>query len=123
MIMMVNFSPINIVQVLPFGQFRSVPDGNAMFTCVSHGHPAVGMQWLINDRLFENQNLENVTEEFLDFSNGLVGVLNFTNLPVNYNRTRIQCKANVTLPTGKTITLSSENNVTLLIFPSKFMPI
>lgn len=118
---MVIFSPLIIVQVLPSGRYRSVPGGDAIFTCLSHGHRAIRMQWLINGRPFENQNLENVTEEFHYFSNSLVGTLSFTNLHVNYNRTRIRCKADLMLRPSKVTTRLSMNNVTLLIFPGSYL--
>ena len=60
--------------------------GSIRFNCLSPG--AVGVEWLVNGTSLENLNLNNVTAEFAE---GIGGVLTLTNLPVEYNMTRITC--------------------------------
>lgn len=98
--------------MLPLDQVRSVPGGDAVFRCASSGQTTVRIQWLINGTPLESLNLMNVTEEFTSIGDG-VGILYFTNLPEDYNMTRIQCEA--TLSSGSTSL--SINGVILLIFP------
>lgn len=71
------------------------------------------MQWLINGTLFQN-HLDGVTESQIELTNSLIGVLVFTNLPVHYNMTTIQCEVTLSLHSGVTFL---SNIVTLLIFP------
>ncbi len=68
----------------------SVPGGEAIFDC-SHSQTITGVQWLLNDTALQDLNLRNVAAEFSDIIQ--VGVLTFTDLPLEYNKTRISCTA------------------------------
>ena len=68
----------------------SISGGSAEFNCISGSIKAVGVEWLVNGTPLENLNLSNVTTVTTEFAVGF-GVLTFTNLPVEYNMTRITC--------------------------------
>lgn len=106
-----------IVKVYPEEQLIEAIRGcGVSFYCTletaNFSNRVVGVQWLVNGTQLENLHLMNVTEGFTTVGIGL-GMLNFTNLPVSYNMTRIQC--NATLTSGETSL--STNSVVLLIFP------
>ena len=61
-------------------------------------------QWLVNGTQLEHSDEISTTAE------GDIGILTFSNIPVDYNDTTIQCI--VTLTSGDTI---SSNNATLLV--------
>ena len=71
--------------------FISTPGGDAIFLCLSSS--AVGVEWLVNGTLLETTvtPVFNVTTEFVE---RIGGQLILTNLPVEYNMTRITCKIN-----------------------------
>lgn len=102
-----------IVQISP-GQARSVPGGSAVFQCTAFGHTTVRIYWLVNGTQLEELHLKNVTEVFVLIGGG-VGTLIFTDLPVYYNTTRIQCQA--TFSSGETFL--STNRAILFIFSGK----
>ena len=64
----------------------ATPGGVARFNCLSLMGNLVGVEWLVNGTQLENLNLSNAITEF-DEETG--GVLTLTNLPVEYNMTRI----------------------------------
>lgn len=50
------------------------------------------MTWILNGSVLENLQLSNVEEQFSD--DGIpVGILMFNEVPIKYNKTRIQCMA------------------------------
>lgn len=100
-----------IVQISP-GQARSVPGGSAVFRCTAFGHTTVRIYWLVNGTQLEDLHLKNVTESFVPIGGG-VGTLNFTDLPVYYNTTKIQCQARFY---SDRETFLSTNTAILLIF-------
>jgi hypothetical protein len=86
----------------------SVPGGEAIFDC-SHSQTITGAQWLLNNTALQDLNLRNVVAEFSDIAQ--VGVLTFTDLPLEYNTTRISCTA----ITSSGMMISSSSDVPLLI--------
>ena len=78
----------------------STPGGDARFRCLSSS--AIGVEWLVNGTLLENLNLNNVTTEFAE---GIGGALLLTNLPVDYNMTRITCKVDESSSVSNTTSL------------------
>lgn len=79
---------VYIVNVYPL-EFISIPGGDATFIC-SHTFTSdtiTSVQWLINGMSLEILNLNNVVT---DLTNS-IGTLNFTDLPLEYNKTRIRC--------------------------------
>ena len=79
--------------------------GNATFRCLSTFPVIDRVQWLVNGSLFDLG--PDVTAKFS--SDVQTGILNFTNLPLEYNMIMIQCK--VTLPDERIFI----SNVTLLL--------
>ena len=70
--------------------FISTPGGGARHRYLSDD--IVGVDWLANET--QLANLGNVTTEFnvrITFAEGFGGELLLTNLPVEYNMTRISC--------------------------------
>lgn len=103
-----------IVQVLPPDPIRSEQAGaDAIFNCVLTGRRAFGIHWVINGTLFQNHTIEGVTEYLVELANHLMGILVFSNLPIQYSMTTIQCKARI----FSGATFLSVNNVTLLVTP------
>lgn len=102
--------------MFPPDPVRTVPGGNAVFRCASSGLITIRVQWLVNGTLLENLNLMNVTEEFTSIGGG-IGLLQFKNLPIDYNMTEIQCEATLSSET----TSFSINVANLLIFPGMYM--
>ena len=105
-----------IVAVFPPDQLISTPGGSASFNCYSlnAGSSAedtiISTNWLVNGTRLDFLNLgENVTTRFNEEFN--TGRLDFDNLPMTYNGTRIQCIA--TFHSG--ITLTSTGATLLLI--------
>ncbi len=84
-----------------------VPGDRATFIC-SPCPLLPGVQWLVNGTALESVNLSNVTAVFSDELQS--GFLTFTHLPLEYNMTRINCRANTT--SGMMI---SNDNMLLLI--------
>ncbi len=102
--------------VLPPGEFVSFPGGNVDFTCLTSpasGDMIVSVQWIVNGSLLDTLVLRGVSTEFSPISNG-IGLLEFTNLPLEYNTTSIRCI--VSFETGLTI---SSNEATLLLLQGK----
>lgn len=96
--------------VFPPDHFVSTPGGDATFRCLSvSGDQLVIVQWFINGTLLENLNLKNV--EIALFPTTGSGSLRFTDLPHEYNMTRIRCRATFSSGTSAT---SSDSTVLLL---------
>lgn len=68
----------------------TTPGGDATFYCISVT-PIANIQWLVNGSSLENLNLRNVETEFNPPVP--VGILNFTKVPLEYNNTRVRCRA------------------------------
>ncbi len=81
---------------------------NPVFNCGSPSVTITSVQWLINGTRLEDLSLTNVVTEFSQQTRQ--GALVFNNVPVEYNNTNIQCRAN--LSNGETV---DSNNVTLLV--------
>ena len=75
----------------------STPGGNATFQCISsipHGERGLRIQWLMN----ESAALVNETigqGNAVAYVSGGIEVLNFTEIPLEFNQTRIQCNASL----------------------------
>lgn len=85
-----------IVNVFPPGEFISYPGGRAAFTCASlsaseGGNVIASIEWLANSTVIDPE-LEHVDVSFIDVGNGL-GMLQFTNLSLEYNNSNIRCRA------------------------------
>ena len=100
------------VSVFPPDQFVAVVNGSATFSCLSVGGGIVSVQWLLNGSLL-NSGLQNVHTSFSPMFR--VGILEFTNLPREYNNTRIGCRATAT--SGNTLL---SRDATLLLLQGKF---
>ena len=97
----------SLVQIVPSDTFVSTPGGVATFLCHSID-PSLEIdrvQWLVNGSLFEELDLGlNVTSTFS--RDVQVGRLEFSNLPLEYNMTRIQCRVNrILISNGVTLLL------------------
>ncbi len=96
------------VSVIPHGQFVSMPGGNATFTCINTG--INNIQWLVNETEFESLNLDNARQDYSSLQiGGLVSTLMFTNIPLEYNTTRIQCR----IENSNEVTLQSQSSLFL----------
>ena len=73
----------------------AVPDGGAVFTCLSISEDVLEIQWFLNGTVFEES--PNIA---IVFAEG-VGSLQFTNIPTDYNNTVIRCQAE--LQSGSTV--------------------
>ena len=73
----------------------SYPGGPATFQCVSTSTKTVDIKFIVNGSLFGSLTLENVTQRLLRGDMGLAraGTLRFVDLPVEYNNTDLQCRA------------------------------
>ncbi len=67
---------------------------SAIFTCSSTSTVIVDVAWLINGTSFNSLQLNDVDQGFEPIS--ATGVLRFSSVPLEYNNTRIQCRANTT---------------------------
>ena len=110
-------SEINVVAVFPPDQLVSVPGGTASFNCYSlnpGGDTILSTSWLVNGTLFDTLDLgEDVTARFNEEFQ--IGKLDFDNLPLSYNGTRIQCMA--TFSSGYNLT---STGATLLLIQGLF---
>ena len=77
------------------------PDGlvttqhsNISFFCSAPTQTLTGVQWLINSMILEDIDSTEITAEFSNELGG-VGRLNFTNIPLAYNKTNITCVAEI----------------------------
>ena len=86
----------------------SVPGGVAVFSCAK-GQQISGVQWLVNDTALQDLNLRNVSASFSDRLH--MGILQFSDLPLEYNMTRIKCSVS----TSNSEVIESERDVLLLI--------
>ena len=66
----------------------SIPGGIATFRCLSTT-TIVGVQWLVNGSLLDDQNVMNAEQELV----AGIGILTLTDIPLTYNGTRIRCIA------------------------------
>ena len=69
--------------------------GDAVLTCIS-SPLADSVEWLINGTFLDVLQLSGVTEQHI--------TIRFSNVPAEYNKTRIQCRAD-TVPSSETATL------------------
>ena len=84
----------------------STPGGRARFLCFA---PHIsGVQWLVNTSALQDLNLRNVPATFSNITD--LGVLEFSDLPLEYNMTRINCSVN-----SSSGMIASPNEVLLLI--------
>ena len=104
---------LNIIEqevfLSPSGVLVSVQGGEARVSCFSSATIS-DVEWTVNGTAIQDQNLTNVTTQFFTGSSSQTGVLTFTDLPLEYNATRISCTATTT--SGR---LSSNNHVLLLV--------
>lgn len=94
--------------MFPALQFVSVPNDDAIFNCISLAPGFGSVQWMVNETSIETLTLTGVTTEFS--KNIGLGSLAFTNLPLEYNSTRIKCIG--TFESG--VTRESESTMLLL---------
>ena len=73
----------------------SYPGGPATFDCVSLVTATVDIHFLVNGSLLDGFTLKNVTQSRFrnNMGHSLAGILQFVDLPAEYNNTRIQCRA------------------------------
>ena len=88
-----------IVMVGPRDVVVSYPGGSATFDCISFSTETVDVHFLVNGSLFDSLTLKNVTQEVLlnNMGQAQAGILRFEDLPVEYNNTRIQCRAELSI--------------------------
>lgn len=79
---------------------------DTIYTCSSLH--AVNIDWLINGTLLSKLQLSNVVQSF-DRIGGF-GSLRFRNVPLEYNVTTVQCRANIT-----SVEIITSQNSTLLV--------
>ena len=75
----------------PSGAFITIPGGSASYTCSTSGVSGdfiVSEQWLVNDTLLEDLELDNIMV--------VAGQLRFFMITMGYNNTNIRCRANLT---------------------------
>ena len=82
-VFIVNIFPDNLV---------TTPSNNVSFLCTALPQTITGVQWLVNDTLFEDIDNTDITAGFQTELGG-IGTLNITNTPLAYNETRITCIA------------------------------
>ena len=83
--------------VRPPGEFISVLGGSASFSCITLAGSndfIESVQWLVNDTLFEDLELENAEIT--------LGQLQFRMLSRYHNHTSIRCRGNLTSGTVRT---------------------
>ena len=86
-----------------------MPGGVAEFSCAIQGEEISGVQWLVNDTALQDLNLRNVSALFSSIVD--IGKLKFSDLPLEYNMTRIKCSVS----TSNSDVIESERDVFLLI--------
>ena len=85
------------VYVYPLGGVVSTPGGNASFQCIStipYGERGLRIQWLMN----ESVALVNETigrRIAVAYVSDDIPVLRFTEIPLEFNQTKIQCNASL----------------------------
>ena len=94
--------PTILVDLIPSDEFVSVLGGAATFRCFTTipGTTIVSVEWLVNGTLLTNlvSSFRNVSVTFNTVGGG-VGILQFADLPLEYNNTQISC--NATFSTGQ----------------------
>ena len=105
---------IFVVSVIP-DEYVSTPGGNAFFFCQTSGVSVVDVQWLVNGTELDSLNLTNVTSTLETAGTRKQGSLVFTQIPVEYNTTTVNCIA-MTMNEN----LTAAQNSTLLIQGSEF---
>ena len=88
-------------------EVRAVIGGSAMFRCflASSNSIITDIKWIVNDSLLEEHLLIGVTSNQSLFSDGnRIGSLLFTNLTTQYNMSRIQCRAELSMPQATSTT-------------------
>ena len=79
--------------LIPPNQLIAAPGSTAIFLCHSDTNEVDGIQWRVNGTPFEDLDLgPNVTPNFGGEDMVEVGRLVFTNLSLEYNMTRIECR-------------------------------
>lgn len=103
----------HIVSVFPPEFFVSTPGGSAEFKCILLGGNTLNrVQWYVNESLLETLDLRNVSTTISAIVG--VGILNFNNLPIEYNMTRIRCVVSYTSSSNR-MKISPSPNSTLLL--------
>ena len=74
-------------------KYVSTPGGRAVFTCLAPGVSVVDVQWLVNGTELERLNLTNVTPILETAGTIKRRRLVFTQIPVEYNTTTVNCIA------------------------------
>ena len=91
-------------------EYVSRPGGRAFFTCQTSGVSVVDVQWLVNGTELDSLNLTNVRATLETAGTRKRWRLLFTQIPVEYNTTTVNCIA-MTMNENLTAT----QNSTLLI--------
>ena len=79
------------IYILP-DNLVTTPSNSVTFLCTALPQTITGVQWLVNDTLFEDIDNTDITAGFQTELGG-IGTLNITNTPLAYNETRITCIA------------------------------
>lgn len=106
------YAGYSYLSILP-EELRAVPGGAATFNCflVSSSSNIIEIKWIVNGSLLEEQTLMGVTSKFNPEFGGGLGTLQFRDLPITYNMTRIQCRAELSRPQAT----STSDYATLII--------
>ena len=67
---------------------------SATFACTNPS--SVSVEWLLNETSLTSLQLDDVIQAFGVVGNVRIGSLQFRNIPMEYNNTRIQCIVNTT---------------------------
>ena len=97
-----------MVQLTPL-HFVAALGSNTSFTC-SHLSSVMNVEWFLNGISFTSLQPNDIFQAFGSVGNVQIGSLQFINIPVEYNNTRIQCVVN----TSSHETLLSQNS-TLIV--------
>ena len=83
--------------IYPFGGVIAAVGGNASFQCTStvpHGDRGLRIQWLMNESAaLVNESIEQGNA--VAYVRNGIEVLDFINIPLEFNGTRIQCNASL----------------------------
>lgn len=95
----------------------SVGDG-AVFNCITNS--AMALKWLVNGTSLSNLELSNVVETFV---NSRLGILQFSNVSLEYNNTRIQCLVNTSsgvIASGNSTLFVQGNNQLAFMYVARY---
>ena len=96
------------VSIGPAAVVVSYPGGPTIFECTSLSITAIGIDFIVNGSLLDSLALKNIRLEILRNSMGVTraAILRFEDLPIEYNNTNIQCRANFSMGSPATSTVA-----------------